>query len=257
MVGRTGRERGKHVGTLLGHTGRIFQLAVQILRTMVLAYKNPELTVKQMFVLGVETFPLVLAVSAFVGAEVVLQAVYQFAGIIPLRYLGFAVRATTLSEFAPVITSVVFSGRIATSIAAEIANMNATDQLDAMGCLRLDPVRYLLVPRVAACMLMLPALVVFSELCALLISVATVLLYVDMSLFEYLESLKRYFELKELFVGIIKTVPFGFCIGLVGSYFGLHAQRSVDGVGESTSRAVMASCALILIIDFIIALIMM
>ncbi len=252
-IGRWGTGRFSNVSVFLVHLARFSSLMVKVLKSLIYLPRNLDLTVNQMYVLGVQTFSLVLAVSAFIGAEVVLQAVYQFSGIIPLRYLGLAVRATIITEFAPVIISIVFSGRIATSIAAEIGNMKKTEQLDSMVCLQLDPVRYLLMPRVAACALMLPVLVIFSILFSILFSLITVQFFIDTTMYEYLTSLKMWFHISELVRGIIKTIPFGFAIGMAGVYFGTISRNSVEGIGDATSKAVMVSSSLVLIMDFLLA----
>jgi phospholipid/cholesterol/gamma-HCH transport system permease protein len=235
------------------HLAHFSTLFIKVIRAFIHLPKNVDLTINQMYVLGIQTFTLVIAVSVFIGAEVVLQAVYQFSGIIPFRYLGLAVRATIITEFSPVIISIVFSGRVATSIAAEIGNMKRTEQLDSMVCLELDPVRYLLMPRVAACMLMLPVLVVFSILFSILFSIVTVQLFVDTTIYEYLASMKMWFHISELVKGVIKTAPFGFAIGMAGVYFGTISKNSVEGIGDATSKAVMVSSSLVLIMDFLLA----
>lgn len=252
-LGKWGLDVAKLFSSFLIHLAHFSTLFMKVVKAFIHLPKNLDLTVNQMYVLGIQTFSLVIAVSAFIGAEVVLQAVYQFSGIIPLRYLGLAVRATIVTEFAPVIISIVFSGRIATSIAAEIGNMKRTEQLDSMVCLQLDPVRYLLMPRVAACMFMLPVLVVFSILFSVGFSLITVQLFVDTTMYEYLTSLKMWFHISELVKGIIKTAPFGFAIGMAGVYFGTISKNSVEGIGEATSKAVMVSSSLVLIMDFLLA----
>jgi phospholipid/cholesterol/gamma-HCH transport system permease protein len=252
-IGRWGITAFNGFSGFLVHLSHFSSLLLKVVRSLVHISKNPDLTIHQMYVLGIQTFSLAIAVSAFIGAEVVLNAVYQFAGIIPYRYLGLAVRSTILTEFAPVIIAIVFSGRIATSIAAEIGNMKRTEQLDSMVCLQLDPIRYLLMPRVAACMFMLPIIVIFSALFSLLFSIVTVLLFVDTSLHEYLMSLRMWFHISELVKGVVKTAPFGFAIGMAGVYFGMISKNSVEGIGEATSKAVMVSSSLVLIMDFFLA----
>jgi phospholipid/cholesterol/gamma-HCH transport system permease protein len=215
------------------------------------------MSIEQMFNLGVQSIPLVIPVSIFIGAEVVLQANFQFSGIIPLKFLGVAASKTIISEFAPVFTSIIVAGRVATSIAAEISNMQASEQLDAMYCLNLDPIRYLVVPRVIGCVVMLPALVVLAGLIAIVSSIFTVGMYVKIPLGQYIASLGLYFDIKDVIVTIGKTVLFAFSMGILGIYQGLASQKSATGVGKATSSSIMSVCGAILLIDCLVNIVLL
>ena len=222
-----------------------------------LLYKNPGLTMAQAFGLGVESLPLVSVVAIFLGSETVIQAVYQMGGIVPMRYLGVLVCKSLTTELAPVVIGMVVAGRVATGIAAEIGSMKTTEQLDAMQVLSLDPVRYLIVPKTIACIIMLPVLVIWGELIAILGSIIMVALSVDMTMHEYLSGLRLFFDASDLYVGVIKTMVFGAIIALTGSYFGLEARGGAEGVGNATTRAVITSAVLILIFDFFIGVLLL
>jgi len=231
-------------------TGRTFSRSY-------LLYKNPDLTIVQTFGLGVESLPLVSVIAIFLGSETVIQAVYQMGGIVPLRYLGVLVCKSLTTELGPVITSMVVAGRVATGIAAEIGSMKTTEQLDAMQVLRLDPIRYLIVPKTIACIIMLPVLVIWGEFIAFMGSLVTVALSVDMTMHEYLSGLRLFFDANDLYVGVIKTMVFGAIIALTGAYFGFEAKGGAEGVGNATTRAVITSAVLILIFDFVIAVLVL
>lgn len=222
-----------------------------------LLVKNPDLTVAQMFGLGLESLGLVTVIAIFLGTETVIQAVYQMSGIIPMRYLGVLVCKTTITELAPVITAMVVAGRCATGIAAEIGSMKTTEQLDAMQVLRLDPIRYLIVPRTVACIIMLPVLAVWADFVSLFSSVINVILTLDISMHMYMNSLKLFFNPVDLFVGIFKTMVFGGIIALTGAFFGFEAKPGAEGVGDATTRAVITAAILILIFDFLIAVLVL
>ncbi|MBN2188089.1 MAG: ABC transporter permease [Chitinispirillaceae bacterium] len=218
-----------------------------------LIYRNPGLTMLQAFGLGVESLPLVSVIALFLGSETVIQAVYQMGGIVPMRYLGVLVCKSLTTELAPVVISMVVAGRVATGIAAEIGSMKTTEQLDAMQVLSLDPVRYLIMPKTIACIIMLPVLVIWGEFIALLGSIITAALSVDITMHEFLSGLRLFFDANDLYVGVIKTVAFGAIIALTGAYFGFEAKGGAEGVGNATTRAVITAAVLILIFDFIIA----
>src|SRR3989339_151257 len=130
-------------GTLYALMGRIGSRAPTIVKTMVF-------TKEQMMSLGVASLPLVLVTSCFTGGVAVSQAAYMFSNIVPMTYLGTAVCKATVMELAPVLTALVMAGRMGASIAAELGSMKTNEQIEAMECLALDPIRYLIIPRVVA-----------------------------------------------------------------------------------------------------------
>jgi phospholipid/cholesterol/gamma-HCH transport system permease protein len=239
--------------SLLSNIAHAGTLLYQVIARAPLLFKNINLSIEQMYSIGVESLPLVTVIALFLGAQTVIQAVYQFAGIVPLRYLGVAVCKSTITELGPVVTSMVVSGRVATAIAAEIGSMKASEQLDAMTCLSLDPIRYLVVPKTVACMIMLPILVIWAELLAFISSIITVIVSVDVTLHVYVSGLRLFFNPTDLFIGIVKTMVFGIIISLTGSHFGFKTTGGAEGVGNATTQAVMTSFVLILIFDFFIA----
>jgi len=218
-----------------------------------LMFKNVSLSVEQMYTIGIESIPLVSVTAIFLGAETVIQAEYQFRNLVPSKYLGVAVCKSIINELGPVVTSLVFSGRVATAIAAEIGSMRSTEQIDAMNILDLDPIRYLVVPKTIACIIMAPVLVIWSELLAVLGSIVTVMVGLDVTPYVYMTGLKLFFNPIDLFTGLLKSMIFGAIIALTGSYFGYEVKGGAEGVGNATTRSVMTAAVLILIVDFIIA----
>lgn len=235
------------------HVKYISELTYNTVLRVPLLVKNLNLTIHQMYIIGVESLPLVAVTSVFVGGEAVIQANFQFAGMVPLRYLGYAVSKSLVTELCPVLTAFVVSSRISTAIAAEIGSMKTSEQLDAMTCLSLDSFRYLTMPKFVACVLMLPVLVIFSELIAFAGSIITAMFFIDVTMYVYLTGLKLFFSLSDLIIGILKTTAFGAIIAITGAHFGFQSRKGAQGVGEATTRAVMISAVLILFFDFLIA----
>lgn len=240
----------------LGHVQRMSSLIWRTFVRVPLLFKNLNLTTHQMYIIGIESLPLVAVTSIFVGGETVIQANFQFAGMVPMKYLGFAVSKTLITELCPVLTSFVVSSRISTAIAAEIGSMKASEQLDAMTCLSLDSIRYLIVPKVVAAVIMIPVLVILSELIAFVGSAITAVFFIDITMHLYLTGLKLFFSPQDMIIGIVKTTVFGGIIAITGSHFGFEAQKGADGVGVATTKATMYSAVLILIFDFLIAFVL-
>ncbi len=236
---------------------QLSQLWWSVVARLHLIFNNPDLTVKQMRVIGVESFPLVVVTSIFVGAETVVQANFQFQGLIPMRYLGFVVSKSMVTELAPVLTAFVVSSRISTAIAAEIGSMKNSEQLDAMTCLSLDATRYVIVPKIVAATIMLPVLVIFAELLGFLSSALVAYFFIDVTMSTYIEGLRLFFSPRDMFIGIFKTSIFGTIIALSGAHFGLQCAKGAEGIGNATTRAVMLAAMLILVFDFVVAILFM
>ncbi|MDR3011747.1 MAG: ABC transporter permease [Chitinispirillales bacterium] len=233
------------------------RLTKQTLVRFPLIVKNLNITISHMYTLGIESIPLVTMIALFLGSATVTQAVYQMSGMIPFRYLGALVCKTTVTELAPVITSMVFAGRVATGIAAEVACMKNSEQLDAMNVLRLDPIRYLIVPKTVACIVMLPVLVIWANLMAFTGAALTVALTVDVTMHTYLSGKKIFFDAIDVYVGVGKTAIFGAIVAITGAYFGFTAKGGAEGVGNATTKAVVVSAVLILVFDFVVAILVM
>jgi phospholipid/cholesterol/gamma-HCH transport system permease protein len=255
LVGRGGLALHATAQVFFHHVYAMAELVWKTAARLPLFVKNVSLSIEQMYVIGIESLPLVIVTSIMVGGEAVIQATYQFNGFVPMRYLGMAVCKTLVSELCPVIISFVVSSRISTAIAAEIGSMKTSEQLDAMTCLSLDPIRYLIVPKVIGCVCMMPVLVIFGEIVAFLASIITAVTFVDITLNSYLIGLRLFFSAPDLLIGVVKTTVFGAIIAITGSHFGFQASRGAEGIGEATTKSVMTAAVLILVFDFLIAFI--
>ena len=237
--------------------GKIWRIISGSFMNIPMILKNTDITLNQMNIIGVGSLPLVFVTSIFVGAETVVQANLQFSGLVPLRYLGFVVSKGLITELGPVLTAFVVASRISTAIAAEIGNMKNGDQLDAMVCLSLDSMRYVIMPKVVATVIMLPILVIFSEFIAFISSAVIAYFFTDVTMDTYIQGLRLFFHLPDMTIGIAKTAIFGLIIAVSGTHFGLESKKGAEGIGKATTRAVMLSALLILVFDFLVALLVL
>lgn len=213
--------------------------------------------IEQLYVIGVQSLPLVLVIAAFVGAVAAWQAAYQFKFIgAPLRLLGQAVGKAVVIELAPVLSSLVIAGRVGAGIAAELGTMKVTEQIDALEAMGIDPNRYLIMPRVLACMFMVPLLVVFANFVAILGGLVIAMIGVDLAAETFLKGFKDSFKFSDFSNGLIKATVFGLVIGIVGCYKGTHASGGAEGVGVATTSSVVISSVMILILNFVFAVIL-
>jgi phospholipid/cholesterol/gamma-HCH transport system permease protein len=207
----------------------------------------------QMSAIGVGSLPLVGIVALFTGAVAAVQAAYQLEGVVPLRYLGAVIERSVLIELGPVLTALVVGGRVGASIAAEIGTMRVTEQVDALEVLSVDPIKYLVMPRLVAALVMLPVIVVFANAIAIFGGFIVATFSFDQSPHIYSQALKQFFHFKDLTSGLCKSAFFGVLIALMGCHYGLASEGGAEGVGVATTRAVVASCVLVLVSDYVLA----
>jgi len=211
------------------------------------------LIVDQMNTIGVGSLGLVIIVSLFTGGVAAVQAAYQFENVVPLRFLGAVILRSVIIELGPVLTALVVGGRVGASIAAELGTMKVTEQIDALRAMGINPIRFLIVPRVLAATLMLPIITIFSDAIAILGGFAVAVLTIGVSAGTYTNSLKDFFYTKDLFSGLFKAFAFGNIIGTMGCFYGFATEGGAEGVGRATTRAVVSSCVLVLIVDYVLA----
>ncbi|MDZ4804796.1 MAG: ABC transporter permease [Candidatus Eisenbacteria bacterium] len=203
--------------------------------------------------IGIGSIPLVALTSLFVGAVAALQAAYQFKNNVPLLWLGSVVAKSVIIEVGPVLTALVVGGRVGSSIAAELGTMKVTEQIDALETLALSPIRYLAVPRVLAATLMVPVITVFADALAILGGLLVAVFRIGMTPHLYFKGMRLFFEVEDIYGGLIKSFVFGTIIAIMGCYYGFQTEGGAEGVGVATTRAVVASCVMILVSDYFLA----
>lgn len=237
----------------IAEVGRIAMLVGDTFRNLGRGLRSFGLVVDQCHAIGVQSLMLVFIVSLFTGAVAAVQAAYQFTNVVPLKFIGSVILRSVIIELGPVLTALIVGGRVGASIAAELGTMRVTEQIDALEAMAIDPVRYLVVPRVVAAVIMLPVLTVLSNAIAIYGSYVVAVTTVGVSTHTFVVSLQQFFFLKDLWSGLIKSVFFGAVIAWMGCYHGFRTEGGAEGVGVATTRAVVASCVQVLIIDYVLA----
>jgi len=215
--------------------------------------RSLHLVAEQMRRIGVESLPLVIITSIFTGAVTAVQAAYQLKDFVPKLYLGTAIYKSVVIELGPVLTALVVGGRVSASIAAELGTMRVTEQIDAMDAMAIDPVRYLVMPRLLAALVMLPVVTIFADVLAISGGFVVANLSLDISPKTFIAGMKLFFFAHDVFGGLIKAFTFGGIIALMGCVSGLRTSGGAVGVGQAATRAVVASCVLILVSDYVLA----
>jgi phospholipid/cholesterol/gamma-HCH transport system permease protein len=210
-------------------------------------------TFLQMQQVGLGSIPLVIITALFVGAVAAVQAAYQFQDYVPMVFLGTVVGKSVILELGPVLTALVVGGRVSASIAAELGTMKVTEQIDAMELLAIDPMRYLVMPRMVACLIMLPVLTIFADVLAILGGMVVAKMAIGVSTATFTEGLRLFFRIDDVISGILKAATFGTIIGLMGCYNGFRTFGGAQGVGRATMHAVVSSCICILVTNYFLA----
>ncbi|MBX7138738.1 MAG: ABC transporter permease [Oligoflexia bacterium] len=214
---------------------------------------------RQISRIGMNSLPIVVLTAVFSGMVLALQTAYGLHRFGAKNYVGNVVGLGIVRELGPVLTAVMLCGRVGAGIAAEIASMVVTEQVDAMRALGANPVRKLVTPRILAAMIVLPALVVFSDLVGIYGGALVTVYELGITVHSYYQSLLYTVVIRDMLDGLIKSCAFGFLLVSISSFMGLRARGGTEGVGFTTTAAVVTSSIVIFIANFFItkALIML
>jgi phospholipid/cholesterol/gamma-HCH transport system permease protein len=209
--------------------------------------------VEQANSIGYGSLFIVLLISGFAGGVTALQTGYQFTGAYPLYIAGGLIGETVILELGPVMTGLVLAGRVGARIAAELGTMRVTEQIDALESLGRSPVTQLLLPRCLAGLCVIPALVMFSNATGFLVgwAMAKQSLGITNADFEY--GARYFFRSFDLWYSGIKAVFFAIAITSIPCYIGFNTKQGAEGVGRSTTQAVVATSVTILLLDVVLA----
>jgi phospholipid/cholesterol/gamma-HCH transport system permease protein len=243
---------GKKTLNFLQEFGQISNLFLGILKNFPQIFKSKKIILYQMEHIGVNSLPLVIIIAVFTGAVSAWQAAYQLKGIAPLSVLGGATSRAIITELGPVLTGIVIAGRVGASIAAELGTMRVTEQIDALETMAISPVRYLAMPRFLASIIMMPILVIFANVIAVVGAFLVSNYFLGVSSAVFFNSVQRFFTMGDLISGLVKTVFFGGVTALLGCHIGFKTEGGAEGVGLATIRSFVISAALILILDYVL-----
>lgn len=204
---------------------------------------------EQMARIGVDSLPIVFLISMFTGMVLALQSAYQLQRFSAEMYIASLVAFSMTRELGPVLTALILAGRVGASITAELGTMQVTEQIDALETLATNPIKYLVVPRFLALIVMLPLLTIYSDIVGVLGGYLIGVYKLGISHSMYMKNTWEPLRYKDLFTGLIKSFFFGIIICTVACFEGMKAEGGAEGVGRSTTRAVVVSFILIIASD--------
>ncbi len=216
-----------------------------------------EETKKQMYDFGLKSLPIVGTMGIIIGFVLALQSYFILEPFGATDFIPASVGISILREFAPILTALLFAGRVSSGIGAEIGSMKVTEQIDAMEVSGTNPFKFLVVTRVIATTFILPLLTIYVIFISLLGSFLALLIEEQMNLIYFFNSVTSFLDLGDISAGLIKTFFFGFIVGIVGAFQGYTTEGGTVGVGRSTTTSVVISSLLILLVDMILVKISM
>ncbi|MDX2227978.1 MAG: ABC transporter permease [Verrucomicrobiae bacterium] len=246
------RHVGRSVFELLRQFGEITFLIRETLLSVLFQRKRWNLILFQIYTIGVSSQGVILLTGAFVGLVFSAQMFWQLGRVGLATGVGGVVANAMTREMGPTITALMIAGRVGAAIAAEIATMKVTEQIDALRAMATHPVDYLVVPRVLAVMVCLPILTAQAVIIAIFAAylLCTNIFMVDPSYF--MNNMVHYTTERDVLSGLIKAFFFGIIIVLVACYKGLTSQEGAEGVGRATTDAVVAGSVAVIISNFFI-----
>ena len=210
--------------------------------------------VEQCYLIGYTTLPIVAILSFFIGSVLALQAGYSMQNFGTQQFIGSLVGLSMARELGPVMVAILLAGRVGSAIAAELASMKVYQEIDALVTMNIPPERMLVLPRLAAALVMVPVLAIIGDLVGwfggALVSNYSSLISIEPE--AYFAVLRRYTHFSDVFNGLVKAELFGFVVVLVCCNIGLNTRGGPREIGASVTRAVVVSLILILVLDYFV-----
>jgi phospholipid/cholesterol/gamma-HCH transport system permease protein len=205
---------------------------------------------RQMVRLGVDSIPVVFLTAMFTGMVLALQTYVGFQRVHAENFVGSVVALAMLRELSPVLVGLMVTGRVGSSMAAEIGTMRVTEQIDALEALATDPIHYLFVPRVIAGIVMLPFLVVLGDALGIGGGYLVGVKLMGANPVVYESNTFQYLQMNDIWSGLVKAAAFGLILTLTGCVRGYDTSGGAEGVGRATTAAVVSASLIILLSDF-------
>ena len=248
------------VEIIKGNVLAIQEYSLLALRALKNIFRQPRYVadiLQQADLIGVGSLPIVVLTGFFTGAVLALQSSATLVKFGSLSLTGQLVSLSMVRELGPVLTSLMVAGRNASGMASELGSMKVTEQIDAMRALGTDPTKKLVTPRVVSTVVMLFFLTIISDLVGLAGGWIVSLLMLGLNSYQFWNQAYQNLVAQDVTMGLVKPVIFGFIISTIGCYYGLSTKGGTQGVGRSTTQAVVAASVLILVVDFFVTRLIM
>lgn len=235
------------------------ELALIALRCFFAFFHGPRYrheTIWQFYFVGVESIPVILTTGAFTGAVLAYSAYDQFLRLGVASWTGALVAKALVWQLGPVLVGLMLAGRVGCAMTAELGTMSVTEQVDALETMGIDPIRYLVLPRVLACMVMTPVLTAFAMLIGIYAGMWLVVYGMGAEPFFMWAQIRDWMVPYDYVQGLSKALVFGIVIALICCRNGIKTTGGAEGVGKSTTAANVASCIAVLILNLFLTMVL-
>lgn len=230
---------GRALIRMADETGRMIALFSETILLCRYVLHQFRRTAVQLVRVGPESLPIAGMMALFTGIVLAMHSGYALREYGSEAMLSTIVALSMVKEMGPVLTGMLVAGRMGAAFAAEIGTMRVNEEIDALETLGINPVRYLCVPRLTACLVMVPALVVFAEIVGILGGLIVASAYFDIPVDSYFDSVFRSVDVEDVAEGLVKALVFGMLIATISCYRGLQTRGGARGVGEAITRCVV------------------
>lgn len=243
---------GEYVFDIVSDVGGLALFSIRTLGWLLRKPPRWGVIIPSFYNIGVSSVPVVALTGTFIGMVLAIQTYTQFEAMQMETKLGGVINMALVKELGPVLAATMLAGRVGSSMAAELGTMRVTEQIDALAALGTNPIRYLVVPRFLACVLLIPLLTLMADFMGVIggAVVCTKLLGVDS--YHYWMHSRHSVSSLDLFIGIFKSIFFGAAIALVGCHRGFHSRAGAEGVGRAATESFVFTFIAILALDFAI-----
>lgn len=243
---------GKTFIGFFSEAGRMLLLLIEVIKQVL----KPPLKLERIFVqmefIGVKSLFVVILVSTFTGMVLALQTYTGFRRFSAESMVGAIVALSLCRELGPVLTSIMVTARAGSAMAAEIGTMRVTEQIDALVVMAVNPVKYLIVPRIVASILVIPILTIISDYTGIVGGYIVGVKLLNINEGVYINRTIDLLEMSDIFNGLFKSVVFALLLSLIGCYKGYYTKGGARGVGKATTEAVVLACVVIFIADYVL-----
>lgn len=215
--------------------------------------KRWRLVFVQMYEVGTRSIPIIMLTGSFIGMVLAVELFEQFRNFGQETRLGGVIGLSVVRHLGPVLAAIMLAGRVGGAFAAELGTMNVTEQIDALRVMGAAPIRYLVVPRLLACIIMIPIMTLFSDLMGVYGGWLIIVRVYDVTAADYWSNSASFIVTWDIVSGLIKSLFFGISIGLICCYKGFNCRPGAQGVGQATTDAFVTSFVAIIVLNFFLA----
>ena len=247
-------------GIFLNLTGQIMAILSLLYSTVAWVVTGPfkgktasrQSIFQQMAFAGVQSVIIVFFVALFTGIVIAMQSAYQLKQLGAVIYVAPMVSISMARELGPVFAALVVAGRVGSAITAELGTMKVSEQIEALETIALDPVRFLVVPRFLALLVMMPCLTIFADIIGIVGGLIVGVFNLHINYYRYLTFSFDLLKWKDIWTGIVKSVTFGVAISMISCHVGLDTRGGAEGVGRATTVSVVVSFIMIILLDCVL-----